>query len=329
MTIDRRSFLYAGSLTAAAAPFAMNAAHAAAGQDGRSVRDFGIVSDVDRDQTEAIQKAIDELSKAGLTVVFPGGFYRAGKLRLPSNCALVGTQGRTRLAIQELASNHAENEIAAYSLFGLIFPGGDAKSSSSQLLFEDAFVNIVACHFEATRATAITLKRCSGILDRLSIDAYSSAATGISSSDPAPAGTQGLTISACRFNNCGSAISAVDGRATITQNHFDRCGTAVIASGTGIINGNAITGAKTFGLKLGSAKGQGHIMAQGNLIRDCRIGVGVASSGDDIMVALNMIAGAKEGAIRAFDGDRLVGPDLAKQSAEAYLNLMVAGNVVR
>jgi hypothetical protein len=42
-----------------------------------------------------------------------------------------------------------------------------------------------------------------------------------------------------------------------------------------------------------------------------------------------MIKGAKDGAIRVFDGDKLVGSDLAQKSAESYLNLTVAGNVVR
>jgi hypothetical protein len=83
------------------------------------------------------------------------------------------------------------------------------------------------------------------------------------------------------------------------------------------------------GLKLGSAKSSGGIIAQGNVLQDCRVGIGVTASGDDIFASLNMIKGAKDGAIRAFDGDKLVGPDLARESAESYLNLTVAGNVVR
>jgi hypothetical protein len=139
----------------------------------------------------------------------------------------------------------------------------------------------------------------------------------------------GLVAANCRFMNCGTGIAASAVPLSIAQCHFLNCAVGVAASGSGVVTGNVVTRARSFGLKLGSAKGSGHILAQGNLLRDCRIGIGVSASGDDIMASLNMIAGAKEGAIRAFDGDKLVGPDLARQSAEAYLNLMVAGNVVR
>jgi hypothetical protein len=327
MTIDRRSFLYAGGMTAAAAPFA-TAAHAAS-HGARSVTDFGVEPNADRDQTGALQKALDELSKAGQTVLLPGGFYRAGKLKLPVGSSIAGTPNRTLLHVQELASQHPATQVAAFGFYGLDFQGIDEKSSSPQLLLKNAFVSIVGCHFQGTGGAAIALENCSGILDGLSVDGYLSNVISISGSNPGPFGADGLTVRACRFSNCGLAISASNGRTTITQNHFDQCATGIVASGTSIVNGNIITGAKNFGLKLGSAKGNGHILAQGNILRDCRIGIGVSSSGDDIMASLNMIAGAKDGAIRAFDGDRLVGPDLARQSAEAYLNLMVAGNVVR
>jgi hypothetical protein len=40
-----------------------------------------------------------------------------------------------------------------------------------------------------------------------------------------------------------------------------------------------------------------------------------------------LITGAKDGAIRALNGAVPVGPDLAKESAEAYRNLAVYANV--
>ena len=42
-----------------------------------------------------------------------------------------------------------------------------------------------------------------------------------------------------------------------------------------------------------------------------------------------MITGAKDGAIRAMDGPKPIGPDLARASAEAYRNLSVYSNVAR
>jgi hypothetical protein len=139
-----------------------------------------------------------------------------------------------------------------------------------------------------------------------------------------------ISISGCDFGHCGTGVAVSNSQgASITQNHFEKCGIGVALTGDGIVNNNVVTGTTDYGLKLGSAEGSGSILAQGNLIRDCRIGIGVAPSGDDIFATLNAIHGAKDGAIRAFDGDNLVGPDLAMESAEAYLNLTLIGNVAR
>jgi hypothetical protein len=62
---------------------------------------------------------------------------------------------------------------------------------------------------------------------------------------------------------------------------------------------------------------------------DCAIGIGIAAGGETLLVSLNLIMRAKSGAIRAFDGEKLVGPDLTQKSAESYLNLTVVGNVSR
>ena len=100
MTIDRRSFLYAGGLTAAAAPLA-SAAHAAAGQGARSITDFGVEPNVDRDQTEAFKRRSTSWRRAA--GIIPSG-VSAGRRRISvSNapscrrvCTLVGRDRRGR-----------------------------------------------------------------------------------------------------------------------------------------------------------------------------------------------------------------------------------------
>ena len=68
-----------------------------------------------------------------------------------------------------------------------------------------------------------------------------------------------------------------------------------------------------------------------NLIRNAHIGIGVSidPSAGMALIANNMISGPKDGAIRAMDGPTPIGPDLAKESASAYRNLAVHGNVAR
>lgn len=318
--MDRRGFLYAGGLTAAAASVAAGL-HAAPIPGGRSVLDFGVGPDAERDQTAALQQAIDDLSKAGQAVFLPGGVYRAGRLTLPLACAIMGVPGMTVLRAQELASGAGSGDGGAITLFGLTFEG------PARLSISNAAVHIASCRLSGPGQTGIRLTACSGAIEAVEVEGYSAA--GIAVSGANASAMDGLSISACRFQLCGQGIAITGGRATVTQNHFDECGAGIAADGTLIVSGNIVTGAKAFGLKLGRAGGAGRILAQSNVLRDCRIGIGASSSGDEIMASLNFIGGAREGAVRAFDGDKLVGPDLARQSGEAYLNLMIAGNVAR
>jgi hypothetical protein len=68
-----------------------------------------------------------------------------------------------------------------------------------------------------------------------------------------------------------------------------------------------------------------------NVIRDVLIGIGVSvdPSAGTALITKNLIAGAKEGAIRAMSGPTSIGPDLATASAEAFSNVAVFANVAR
>ena len=320
MTIDRRGLLMAGGLGAAAAPF-VGQAQAAAGSVGRTVADFGVMSS-DKDQTDALQKAIDELTRAKQPVVFPAGAYTAASLTIPSFSTLIGVPGLTVIRTREIFVKYPIGSLAGLlTLSGLIVmqesvPDGDA------LLPSAAAVNISHCVFAGVGEKAIRLRNLPATFHAVTFTGWTGAAI--------LSGSANLSVNGCHFEACGTGISTDETSvSSLVNNRFDQCGTGAVVRGTAVVSANIVTSAKDFGLKLGSAKGSGHILAQSNLLRDCRIGIGVSASGDDIMASLNMIAGAKDGAVRAFDGDRLVGPDLARQSAEAYLNLMVAGNVVR
>ena len=71
-------------------------------------------------------------------------------------------------------------------------------------------------------------------------------------------------------------------------------------------------------------------MAAHNFISGTPVGLGVAAEGDGYyMLSLNMITGAKDGAIRAFDKGKAIGPDLARASAEAFRHLGMFGNVAQ
>jgi hypothetical protein len=325
--IDRRGFLYAGGLSAAAASFTP-AAYAAPGASVPAVADFGVQPNAVSDQTAALQKALSELARIGQPVVLPAGVYLTGPLTLPKACTIIGTPGLTVLRAKSSGPLLSGNGLGALHVSGLTFEGAAAKGSTAMLSASDAAVTLAHCRFSGAAASAVSLDNCSGIVQ--SVEIAGTIGIGISAAQAAA-----LTIAACRIAACESAGIAASGMGedvagfAVGQNHIGGCGIGIIADGTGVVTGNIVTGAGRFGLKLGRANGQGQVVAQGNILRACRIGIGVASSGDDIMASLNFVAGAKDGAIRAFDGERLVGPDLVRQSAESYLNLMVAGNVAR
>jgi hypothetical protein len=319
MSVDRRHFLLAGSTLAGggltSAAYAATATGAA-----RSVAEFGVVPNTDKDQTDALQKAVEELSRAGQPIVLPGGEYRATKLILPNWCSLIGVPGQTLLNVGEVTTRPGNDTLGLFVLFGLSF---QSKSSAVQIVAPGGSpVRIANCHFNGGGKTALQLDGCSGTLETSYFQHYSA--------DAIAAVRSNLTISGCHFSDCGRGISSSSSRsAIVAQNQFDRCGTAVATDGTALISGNIVKDAKEFGLKLGRGDGSGRVVAQGNLVENCRVGIGVTASGDDIFASLNLIHGAKDGAIRAFDGEKLVGRDLARESAEMYLNLTVAGNVAR
>jgi hypothetical protein len=326
MTIDRRGFLYAGGLATAAAGSSAIAAHAAPVASGRSVEELGVVPNLGRDQTAALQKAIDTISGGEHAVLLPGGSFQVGKLTLPSKCTLIGQPGMTVLTVEGVVTAGPKTASGVTILSGIAFKplSGNAGALVD---INSGIVRVSQCTISGAGRVGLKIVAASVSLQGLHIDGFAEAGASI---DLSPAPEQfGLVASDCRFSDCGTGIAASMAPLSITQCHVLNCGVGIAATGSGVVAGNVVTKARNFGLKLGSGKGDGHILAQGNVLRGCRIGIGVSSSGDDIMASLNLITGAKDGSIRAFDGDKLVGPDLARQSAEAYLNLMVAGNVAR
>jgi Pectate lyase superfamily protein len=323
MTIDRRSFLYAGGLSAAAAsPFAL-AAHAASPPEP-NLADLGVQPDAERDQTQALQNAINRLAGNGKPIIFPPGKFIATTLVIPGPATLIGL-GRTDLRVREIVvKGTGDADAGDFTLSGLTFRRTLDSAAAVQLSIDGLQVKISDCTFMGLSAgrAAIKLTNCGGSIQRVVIGHTANGIIGTSSS---------LTVTDCQFVECASAVMLSSKKPSIVmQNKVVGGDVGIAVDGSAIVSNNHVESSNKFGLKLGRAGNDGgNIVAQSNILDNCRIGVGVSASGDDVMVALNMITQARDGAIRAFDGDKLVGPDLAKQSAESYLNLMVAGNLVR
>jgi hypothetical protein len=343
MTFDRRNFLSVGGLLAGAAlggaalaGEAQAQAASASVTGGRSVLDFGVEPNSDKDQTAAMQKAIHEIAKSGHPVFIPGGIYKVGQIKLPPFCTITGMPGKT--AFRSEGTVFTAQNLKAIALSGLSFGGGKSIAKHPdipRISLSGApdriggWVSIQNCFFTMAPMPAISLSHCGGDVQCVTMSIAASSYGILAADVPA------LTISQCLVEGGETVgIKAVsqkntsENSAIISGNHVRRCkGAAIAVEGNAIVTGNQV--AKSgFGLRLGGG-GDGHILASNNLIRECDVGIGVAASGETILASLNLINAPKNGGVRALDGDKLIGPDLTQKSAEAYLNLTLGGNVVR
>ena len=333
MTFSRRGFLTAGIVTAGVAGGAASAEAAPLTGGGRSVTDFGVQPGIEAAQTAALQKAIDEIARGGHPVFFPAGHYTTGTLKIPGGCAIAGPGSAAVLHAKDAETvfeTQGGATAAPLTLSGLAIDGGAAGKARGpgRPLVTVSAANVTLFHLRLTNAagSALRLEKCTGFLQNIAVEGARGA--GLWASDAGALTITGCHIAACQTEGIKVSGGKAPAGSLIGQNQITGCGGAGLAvEGSAVVTGNFVSRSR-FGLRLGGG-GDGHIMATGNLLRECGVGIAVTASGETLLVSINLINEPKEGAIRAFDGDRLVGPDLVRQSAEAYLNLIVAGNVVR
>lgn len=341
MGIDRRSFFAGGAIGAASFLAAENAAAApsfvVAGL-GRSVTEFGVELDTERDQTAVLQKALDEIVASGHPAFLPPGIYRTQNLEFPEGGELCGVQGKSFVQIEESWIFRAQQDHSTLSFSNLVLLGKgerhklviEALAGSRPPLIDAMGGRLIVqnCRIENTLGQAFRLQETSAKF--LHVDMRRIAGNGIEAKN-----TADLAVSNCSLHDCSqSGIIFAAGKggregAIIAMTRVSQCGASGIqTAGRAIVTANIIDGCAGFGLMLGAANGNDHILASQNSVSNCRVGIGVAAQGDYIFATLNMISGAREGAIRALDGEKLVGPDLSQKSTESFRNLTVIGNVV-
>ncbi len=247
-------------------------ANAAQAVSGRSVVDFGVEPNAERDQSAVLQRAIDELTAAGQPIIVPAGTYRAAKLRLSSRASVLGAPGLTVLAA----------------------PGGlpvfDFQNAIDVGLRGVSFVG-----------TGLVAKEC-----------------------------HNLTIADCRvISSGGDGLVCSGSGLLVTGNRATACARAAIwVEGDAMVTGNVIGGEGQFGLRLGSAWRLGTMTVVNNMIDGPEVGIAAsASDAGYAFIAMNMITGAKNGGIRALNGNELIGKDLTRGGSEAFRNLAIAANV--
>src|SRR6201994_985862 len=127
MDVSRRNLLAASTAgvagALAASPEAARAAQSISSL-GRDATQYGVRPGSPDDQTNALQHAIDEATRAQVPLALPPGVYRTGMLRLSSGTQLVSVRGATRLVFNGGASMMQGEGANHVGLTGITLDGG-------------------------------------------------------------------------------------------------------------------------------------------------------------------------------------------------------------
>lgn len=134
--------------------------------------------------------------------------------------------------------------------------------------------------------------------------------------------TAATGIAVTNFNE-GGRLAVVQGN--LVRNLFrrehepvDKRGEGITVEADAAVTGNTIEGAATAGLAIGWGAYMRNVSATGNVIRETAVGIIISADKDAgaCLVSGNMISGSRNGAIRAMDHGRVMGPDLSTTTTQ-------------
>jgi uncharacterized secreted repeat protein (TIGR03808 family) len=145
--------------------------------------------------------------------------------------------------------------------------------------------------------------------------------------------TAAMGVSVTNFKQ-GGRLAVVQGN--LIRNLFlrkvaDSRGIGIGVEADAVVSNNVVEGAPAYGILVGWGNYLRDVSVTDNVVRKAHVGIGVSvsPSAGTALITDNLIADAKEGAIRAMKGPTPVGADLARKNAETYGNLVVYANVAR
>jgi uncharacterized secreted repeat protein (TIGR03808 family) len=140
-------------------------------------------------------------------------------------------------------------------------------------------------------------------------------------------------ISVTNFNE-GGRLAVVQGnlvRNLVRRLHepVDKRGDGICVEADAVVTGNTIENAPASGIMIGWGRWMRNVNVGANLVRNARIGIAISSdaAAGHVLVAQNMLAGCRDGAVRAVERGVPHGPDLARTPIDSA-RVSVTGNVV-
>jgi hypothetical protein len=321
--MDRRQFLATGAGFGVGGAAIAHAEPMVAAAAARLHEEFGIKPDPRKDQGAALQAAFDQAGRAGRPFLLPAGQYRTERtLTLPQGVSLFGMAGASVITgAAGVLLRPAPGGV--HRIEGVSFAvAPEAAAQTALATFEECDLVIETCSFSGGGGLELTKSRA-----RIAGSHFRAMANGLVANR-----VRGIMITGCRFEDIGNraiTVMTAEGAlaAQIVCNTIERSRAAgIVAGGGAIVSGNVVRECG-FGLILGGETVVGGIAATHNHVSGCAIGIGCSGVGEYVFVSLNMITGARNGAIRALIDGKPSGPDLTQGSAEAFRNLAIAGNV--
>jgi uncharacterized secreted repeat protein (TIGR03808 family) len=288
MDITRRHLLgisAAGAAGALAISAAASHAAQAVSSLGRDATQYGVRPGSPDDQTNALQRAIDEAARAQIPLALPGGVYRTSMLRLQNGTQLVGMRGATRLVFNggpSLLSSEGANHIG---LVGIILDGGDIPLRPRRGLMhclDGRDIRITDCGIAGSGGSGIWLENAAGEVSGNIIT--KTATTAIVSFD-----AQGLLVTRNTIKDTnGNGIEILrtvigDDGTLVTDNRIED-----IKAGPG--------GSGQFGNAINAFRA-GNVIVRGNQIRNCDYSAVRGNSASNIQITGNSVGDVREVAL--------------------------------
>ena len=285
MDVNRRHLLGVSAAGAAGAfAVAPDAARAAtlASALGRDVTQYGVRPGSPDDQTHALQRAIDEATRAQVPLALPPGVYRTGMLRLESGTQLIGVRGATKLIFNGGASMLVGEGAHSVGLTGITLDGRDIPLPARRGLIHCSGgrgFRMIDCEVAGSGGNAIWLEQVSGDISGNILTKTS--ATAVVSFDAKGLIVSRNTILGTNDNGIEILRTAIgDDGTLVADNRIEDIKAGPGGSGQ---YGNAINAFRA-----------GNVIVRGNRIKNCDYSAVRGNSASNIQISGNSVSEVRE-----------------------------------
>jgi uncharacterized secreted repeat protein (TIGR03808 family) len=287
MDLNRRRLL-AGSTAGVASALATSpgAAHAQLTSAlGRDATQYGVRPGSGDDQTKALQRAIDEATRAQVPLALPPGVYRTGQLRLGRGAQLIGVRGATRFAFTGGPSMVLGEGADGLGLCGITLDGGGISLPARHGLIHclaGRDMRIIDCEILGSGGNGIWLEQVSGDISGNIISDI--AASAIVSFDALGVIVSRNTIKGSNDNGIEILRTAIgDDGTLVADNRIEDVKAGPGGSGQ---YGNAINAFRA-----------ANVIVRGNRIKNCDYSAVRGNSASNIQISGNSVSDVREVAL--------------------------------